>query len=158
MNDGAARNVTHEPHTPDPVAGRPGDDVVSGLPPPVLSPTGRQAYCSTACRKTAFRRRHQQGGPAVTVPTAGPRREITVDECPDCGERLLGEQRCDTCHTFARRIGIGGPCPNCDQPLAITELIDQATSRSPTGKPTWGRRKALRRSVARRQGPLARRF
>ena len=158
MNDGAARNVTHEPHTPDPVAGRPGDDVVSGLPPPVLSPTGRQAYCSTACRKTAFRRRHQQGGPAVTVPTAGPRREITVDECPDCGERLLGEQRCDTCHTFARRIGIGGPCPNCDQPLAITELIDQATSPSPTGKPTWGRRKALRRSVARRQGPLARRF
>src|SRR5664279_1342001 len=76
-----------------------------------FSPTGRQAYCSTACRKTAFRRRHQQGGPAVTVPTARPRREITVYECSDCGERLLGEQRCDTWHTFARRIVIGGPWP-----------------------------------------------
>jgi hypothetical protein len=33
----------------------------------VFTPIGRQAYCSTACRKTAFRRRHQQPGPAVTV-------------------------------------------------------------------------------------------
>ena len=46
------------------------------------TPVGRQLYCSTACRKTAFRRRHQQLGPAVTVPAARPRREITVYECP----------------------------------------------------------------------------
>jgi len=39
------------------------------------------------CRKTAFRRRHQQPGPAVTVPAALPRREITVYERPDCGDR-----------------------------------------------------------------------
>jgi len=37
------------------------------------TPVGRQLYCSTACRKTAFRRRHQQLGPAVTVPAARPR-------------------------------------------------------------------------------------
>jgi len=89
-------------------------------------PTGRQAYCSTACRKTAFRRRHQQPGPVITVPAAQPRRQITIYECPDCGERLLGEQRCENCHTFARRIGIGGACPTCDAPVAVTDLVDQA--------------------------------
>ena len=92
----------------------------------VFTPTGRQAYCSTACRKTAFRRRHQQPGPAVTVPAARPRREYTVYECPDCGERQLGEQRCETCRTFTRRIGVGGPCPNCDEPVAVTDLLAHA--------------------------------
>ena len=24
-----------------------------------------------------------------------------------------------------RRVGIGGTCPSCDEPVAITELIDQ---------------------------------
>jgi len=92
-----------------------------------FTPVGRQAYCSTACRKTAFRRRHHQPGPGITVPAARPRRQITIYECPDCGERLLGEQRCDTCNTFARRVGIGGSCPNCDLPVAIEDLIDQVT-------------------------------
>ena len=90
------------------------------------TPVGRQLYCSTACRKTAFRRRHQHLGPAVTVPAARPRREITVYECPDCGDRYLGEQRCESCGTFARRVGIGGACPNCDGPVAISDLLDQA--------------------------------
>jgi predicted RNA-binding Zn-ribbon protein involved in translation (DUF1610 family) len=99
-----------------------------------FTPVGRQTYCSTPCRKTAFRRRHQQGAPAVTVPTTGPRRDITVYECPDCGERLLGEQRCEACHTFTRRIGIGGNCPHCDLPVAVTDLLDQAIITStPTG-------------------------
>ena len=91
-----------------------------------FTPTGRQTYCSTTCRKTAFRRRHQQPAPAVTVPANRPRRPITIYECPDCGERLLGEQRCQDCHTFTRRISIGGQCPNCDQPVAVTDLLDQA--------------------------------
>ena len=93
-----------------------------------FTPTGQQVYCSTACRKTAFRRRHQQGGVAVTVPDARPRREITVYECPDCGERLLGQQRCEECGTFTRRVGVGGRCPHCDQPVAISDLLDQATT------------------------------
>jgi hypothetical protein len=28
---------------------------------------------------------------------------------------------------FARRIGIGGSCPHCDLPVAVTDLLDQAT-------------------------------
>ena len=91
-----------------------------------FAPVGRQTYCSTACRKTAFRRRHQRPGPVVTIPKVRRRREITVYECPDCGDRLLGEQRCETCGTFARRIGIGGACPNCDGPVALSDLLDQA--------------------------------
>ncbi len=101
-----------------------------------LTPNGRQTYCSTTCRKTAFRRRHQQNGPAVTVPTARPRREITVYECPDCDERLLGEQRCQDCSTFTRRIGVGGACPHCQEPVAITDLLDYPTVTTRPATPT----------------------
>jgi predicted RNA-binding Zn-ribbon protein involved in translation (DUF1610 family) len=117
--------------TPNPAAQIPPRDDPGTMPCPVcqrsFTPAGRQAYCTTACRKTAFRRRHQQTGPAITVPTARPRREITIYECPNCGDRLLGEQRCEECHTFTRRIGIGGACPTCDDPVAISDLLDHAT-------------------------------
>ena len=118
--------TTPNTHTPDPVAGRPRDDPLLGLPPRLHPDRPAGTYCSTACRKTAFRRRHQQPGPAVTVPAARPRREYTVYECPDCGERQLGEQRCETCRTFTRRVGVGGPCPNCDEPVAVTDLLAHA--------------------------------
>lgn len=58
----------------------------------------------------------------MTVPTAQPRRPITVYEC-DCGARALGDQRCGECGLFMRRIGIGGSCPTCDDPVAIIELL-----------------------------------
>jgi len=87
--------------------------------------TGRQAYCGSPCRKTAFRRRHQQPLAAVTVPPARPRRDFTIYECPSCEDRLLGDQRCSTCGIFARRVDIGGPCPHCDQPVALNDLLDQ---------------------------------
>jgi predicted RNA-binding Zn-ribbon protein involved in translation (DUF1610 family) len=109
--------------TPCPVCQRP------------FAPIGRQTYCSTACRKTAFRRRHQQPGPVITIPKIQPRREITVYECPDCGDRLLGEQRCPDCHTFARRVGVGGACPHCEQPVAVTDLLDQAVINTTTTHP-----------------------
>jgi hypothetical protein len=86
--------------------------------------TGRQTYCSSPCRKTAFRRRHQQPVAAITVPAARPRRDYTIYECPNCTDRLLGEQRCPTCGIFARRVDIGGPCPHCDQPVALNDLLD----------------------------------
>jgi hypothetical protein len=91
-----------------------------------FAPAGRQRYCGERCRKAAFRRRHQDQPGPVTVPAARPRREGTVYECPDCGERLLGEQRCPDCATFARRVGPGGPCPHCSEPVALADLTQEA--------------------------------
>jgi hypothetical protein len=61
----------------------------------------------------------------VTVPAARPRREHTIYECPACGQRLLGEQRCPDCNTFARRIGPGGSCPHCSEPVAMNDLTQE---------------------------------
>ncbi len=88
-------------------------------------PSGRQIYCSDACRSASYRRRRDTRQAPLTVPKAQPRRPITVYECDSCGERALGEQRCDTCSTFMRKIGIGGNCPACDQPTAVVELLGE---------------------------------
>jgi transcription initiation factor IIE alpha subunit len=56
------------------------------------------------------------------------RRQLTehmVYECPTCETRSVGEQRCSDCNTFARALGVGGPCPDCDAVLLLTELIQQ---------------------------------
>jgi hypothetical protein len=98
-----------------------------------FTPNARQQYCSTPCRKTAFRRRHQHPPTTVVVPTARPQRQITIYECASCGERLLGEQRCHQCSSFTRRIGIGGPCPHCDEPVSLADLFDQEVTVSHTG-------------------------
>lgn len=89
-----------------------------------FTPAGRQRYCSGACRKTAYRRRHQDS-PAIAVPATRPRRDYTIYECPACEQRLLGEQRCPDCGIFGRRVGPGGPCPHCAEPIAITDLLQE---------------------------------
>ncbi len=90
-----------------------------------FTPTGRQAYCTSACRKTAFRRRHTT--PAIPIIPAGtPRRDRSAYQCESCGERLLGEQRCPDCNTFGRALGLAGTCPHCDGLIAAADL-DQTT-------------------------------
>lgn len=89
--------------------------------PVLFVPVGRQVYCSTACRKRAFRRRHGLTPPPLLLPGTG-RRERTVFECDDCGNRQLGEQRCGDCGTFARSAGLGGHCPSCDEPITMADL------------------------------------
>ena len=85
-----------------------------------FSAAGRALYCSDACRKTAWRRRHQARPSVIVVPARGrPRRPITVYECAGCGTRALGQQRCDTCGAFSTRVGLGGLCPHC----LLTELM-----------------------------------
>jgi predicted nucleic acid-binding Zn ribbon protein len=86
-------------------------------------PTGRQRYCSDACRSAAYRRRRRARTPSVAMAKAQPRRPITVYECDSCGERAVGEQRCDTCGTFMRKAGLGGCCPSCDDPITVAELV-----------------------------------
>lgn len=83
----------------------------------VFVPTGRARHCSTRCRQAAWRR--QRAAPALPVVT----RPDVVYSCPDCEARYLGQQRCDDCNTWCRRLGPGGPCPCCDEPISVTELL-----------------------------------
>ena len=88
-------------------------------------PAGRaRRTCSDSCRQALWRRRHHSSSTPPPLPAGQPRKPHTVYECPDCGVRLLGAQFCEDCHTFMRRIGIGGISPCCGEPLAFDELLD----------------------------------
>jgi hypothetical protein len=110
----------------------PSRDDAETIPCPVcqarFTPAGRQRYCSGTCRKTAWRRRHQEPAAPPAIPRARPRREFTIYECAGCGQRLHRQQRCDDCGIFARRIGPGGPCPHCGEPVAITDLLQEVAT------------------------------
>ena len=108
-----------------------------------------QNYCSSGCRKQAWRRRHQTPIVPVLVPAKGrSRREATVYECGSCGTRAVGDQRCDDCGTWMCRVGPGGLCPHCDEPVAVSDLLDtdavampdtpasRETPRKPPSRPT----------------------
>jgi len=98
-------------------------------------PHGRQTYCSDACRQRSFRRRQPpldeiRFGLTVRLP-----RTSIVYQCPECEARLLGQQRCDDCGVFARRLGPGAACPHCDEPVAIIDLLAELHA-PPTTIPT----------------------
>ena len=78
---------------------------------------GRQRFCSTGCRQAAWR----AGRHAPTKPVVA--RSGTVYQCPRCEARYVGEQRCDDCNTWCRRLGPGAPCPACDEPVAMSDLF-----------------------------------
>src|SRR6266851_1357577 len=107
-----------------------------------FTPAGRRRWCSDACRQAAWRRRHPAPGPAAAGLSHSSRNTqaherrydvvlyLTWTKQPQRGQadplvRLLkiGRQRCQDCGTFCRRIGPGGPCPHCDEPIAIKDLI-----------------------------------
>lgn len=92
-----------------------------------LPPGRARRYCRAACRQHAYRRRHQPPDAPAPIPPRRSRREGTVYSCPECDQRLLGEQRCHDCHTFAIRLGPGGPCPCCDELILASELLANAT-------------------------------
>ena len=86
--------------------------------------SGRQRWCSPACRQAAWRRRHPSAPPPGTAPPpARPARDHTIYQCGDCDQRYLGQQWCHDCNQPCRRIGPGGSCPHCDEPVAINDLI-----------------------------------
>jgi predicted nucleic acid-binding Zn ribbon protein len=99
-------------------------------------PSARARSCSAACRQRVYRARH--AGLAAAMATAagsrhtaaggvgflaGPVTARTVYECTDCTQRFVGQQRCPDCQRFCRKLGLGGACPGCDEPLLLTELL-----------------------------------
>ncbi|MGQ0680036.1 MAG: hypothetical protein ACT4OM_10365 [Actinomycetota bacterium] len=86
--------------------------------------SGSKLFCGKLCKDTAYRRRKQSKSGPINVPPARPRRAITVYECDECGERSLGSQRCDQCRTFMRKLGLGGLCPHCEEPVTVFDLLE----------------------------------
>jgi len=89
----------------------------------VFPPVGRQRFCKPACRQMAWRRRHP--APVPPVPARTPRHR-TVYQCPACDNRYLGDQYCVDCGRFCRRVGVGGLCPACEEPVAIIDLLPES--------------------------------
>ncbi len=83
---------------------------------------GRQIWCSDACRQRGFRLR-QRPPDERTLGFAVLPKTVIVYQCPECETRFIGQQRCDDCGTFCRRLGPGGHCPHCDEAVAIADLI-----------------------------------
>ena len=48
----------------------------------------------------------------------------TVYECSVCGERTVGERRCEECNVFERGLGLGGHCTECEQPILLADLLE----------------------------------
>jgi hypothetical protein len=87
--------------------------------------SGRSRYCSNACRQRAYRAR--RGTPPLPVGLRRTPKDHTVYACPDCDARYLGTQYCTECNRFCRRLGPGGLCPCCDEPVALRDLIEGVT-------------------------------
>ena len=111
------------PPAPEPPLRNVGVTIACAVCGRAFSPVGRRRFCSGACRQAAWRHRHRAPVAAVPLRVRPPARAATVYECPLCLARYLGEQRCADCQRFCRRVGPGGPCPHCDEPVAIADLM-----------------------------------
>ncbi len=87
-----------------------------------LPPVRPRTTCSDACRQKAFRLRQELTAPEL--PKAEPRKAHTVYECGASGAKLLGGQWCEDCAQPMRRLGAGGLCPGCSEPLTFQELLE----------------------------------
>ena len=94
-------------------------------------PVGRQRVCSAACRQALWRRRHPVAQPVIPTHVT---RADSIYECPSCETRYLGQQRCDVCGIFCRRVGPGGPCPHCNEPVAVADLLPGNWSDTSAGR------------------------
>ncbi len=86
----------------------------------LFSPSGRQAYCTPACRQKAYRERRTTSDLQTLIPTPSRRgrRDVSVYQCPDCDQPYLGQQWCPDCQRPCLPLGYGGNCPYC----MLTEL------------------------------------
>ncbi len=94
-------------------------------------PSTRSVYCKPACKQLAYRLRrrtlHSTVDPAILRKELQRRRLLvahTVYECSRCGERSLRERRCGDCNLYARSIGLGGSCPDCETVILLADLLE----------------------------------
>lgn len=85
---------------------------------------GNKLFCSKLCRDTDYRRRKQSKSRPINIQLARPRR-VTVYQCDGCKQRSLDTQRCQGCGTCMRKVGLGGLCPHCDQPVTVVDVLDK---------------------------------
>jgi hypothetical protein len=111
----------------------PGPPVCPLCGAPVSS--SRATYCSMACKQLAYRRRHQPRAapdPGALRQHLQRERQLvahTIYECPTCEERFVGQRRCPECQLFCRALGVGGECPECEQPILLADLLgDEAAA------------------------------
>jgi NAD-dependent dihydropyrimidine dehydrogenase PreA subunit len=93
-------------------------------------PSRRAQYCTRACQQHGYRLRHKAPAADVTsVRKALQRRKAlvahTIYECGGCGERFVGERRCQNCNLFGRAVGLGGSCPECDSVVLLDDLLGE---------------------------------
>jgi hypothetical protein len=93
-------------------------------------PSPRARYCTRACQQHSYRLRHQT--PTVdltrcaTYSSAVKRWWRTpCTSAVNAVERFLGERRCAACGLFARALGFGGSCPECDTPVLHGDLLGE---------------------------------
>ncbi len=92
-------------------------------------PSPRARYCSEACKQRAYRLRQAERRAPDSSTLARELKRLrtlvahTLYECPTCGERYLGVQRCPACQHFCRALGLGGACPHCDEVLLISDVL-----------------------------------
>jgi ribosomal protein L32 len=90
----------------------------------------RAKFCSPAHKQLAYRlRRRESSAPNETDLRRQLQRQrrltaVTIYECSSCGERFVGERRCPSCRLFCRSLGLGGVCPECDQPILLSDLFE----------------------------------
>jgi ribosomal protein L32 len=90
----------------------------------------RARFCSPAHKQLAYRLRRRatraSDEPDLRRQLQRQRRLTahTIYECPSCGERFVGERRCPSCRLFCRSLGLGGHCPECDQPILLSDLLE----------------------------------
>ncbi len=85
---------------------------------------------TTAARPPGPTRRTAQ--PVMPIPPPGQRRDSTIYACPSCDTRFHGQQWCHDCNQPCTRVGLGGLCPHCLEPVALSDLFDQP-NQAPTG-------------------------
>jgi hypothetical protein len=127
-----------QPESPLPNDGLTQHCAICGRP---FARSGRRVFCNATCRQTAWRRRHPM--PLPSIPPRIPRTHI-VYQCPECDSRYLGEQYCRECGRFCRRVGAGGLCPTCEEPIAISDLLPEHAETA-FGTPNHQKREVIHR-------------